>query len=238
MASVCFMFITPPHYTRYTHIFQPNVSTTVELVRHWTCGVPTFPSCLWQYVAGNQTRPSLRMLLHNLFIYLSKDWTILYLQAHVLCIVASACSSFSYNIHWHIFMFKPLQVKHSLSFGLLHCYCWIHKLFIPVSIFHLYQEESMKCSWNDCSLCTKGTAGVAIAGLLGAVRAQGRPMIDFPKQRIVVAGAGRSETLSILFHLVISIKLEYTHAKWFVATSVVIVLIITYELTYSVHKES
>ena len=62
-------------------------------------------------------------------------------------------------------------------------------------------------------MCTKGTAGVAIAGLLGAVRAQGRPMIDFPKQRIVVAGAGRSETLSILFHLVISIKLEYTHAK-------------------------
>jgi hypothetical protein len=40
-------------------------------------------------------------------------------------------------------------------------------------------------------LFTQGTAGVAIAGLLGAVRAQGRPMIDFPKQRIVVAGAGR-----------------------------------------------
>lgn len=39
--------------------------------------------------------------------------------------------------------------------------------------------------------CTQGTAGVAIAGLLGAVRAQGRPMIDFPKQKIVVAGAGR-----------------------------------------------
>ncbi|GJN07392.1 hypothetical protein PR202_ga25220 [Eleusine coracana subsp. coracana] len=36
----------------------------------------------------------------------------------------------------------------------------------------------------------QGTAGVAIAGLLGAVRAQGRPMLDFPKQRIVVAGAG------------------------------------------------
>ncbi|CAL5398199.1 unnamed protein product [Camellia sinensis] len=35
-----------------------------------------------------------------------------------------------------------------------------------------------------------GTAGVAIAGLLGAVRAQGKPMIDFPKQKIVVAGAG------------------------------------------------
>ncbi|KAJ4952198.1 hypothetical protein NE237_029030 [Protea cynaroides] len=36
----------------------------------------------------------------------------------------------------------------------------------------------------------QGTAGVAVAGLLGAVRAQGRPMIDFPKQKIVVAGAG------------------------------------------------
>ncbi|KAL0913494.1 hypothetical protein M5K25_016959 [Dendrobium thyrsiflorum] len=36
----------------------------------------------------------------------------------------------------------------------------------------------------------QGTAGVAIAGLLGAVRAQGRSMIDFPRQKIVVAGAG------------------------------------------------
>ncbi|XP_077235215.1 NAD-dependent malic enzyme 1 [Tasmannia lanceolata] len=36
----------------------------------------------------------------------------------------------------------------------------------------------------------QGTAGVAIAGLLGAVRAQGRLMIDFPKQKIVLAGAG------------------------------------------------
>ncbi|KAK1393778.1 Malic enzyme [Heracleum sosnowskyi] len=36
----------------------------------------------------------------------------------------------------------------------------------------------------------QGTAGVAIAGLLGAVRAQGKAMIDFPKQKIVVAGAG------------------------------------------------
>lgn len=41
------------------------------------------------------------------------------------------------------------------------------------------------------SFVLQGTAGVAIAGLLGAVRAQGRPMIDFPKQKIVVAGAGR-----------------------------------------------
>lgn len=44
----------------------------------------------------------------------------------------------------------------------------------------------------------QGTAGVAIAGLLGAVRAQGKPMIDFPKQKIVVAGAGRFDTFPVL----------------------------------------
>jgi malate dehydrogenase (decarboxylating) len=36
----------------------------------------------------------------------------------------------------------------------------------------------------------QGTAGVAIAGLLGAVRAQGRPISDFAKQKIIVSGAG------------------------------------------------
>lgn len=36
----------------------------------------------------------------------------------------------------------------------------------------------------------QGTAGVALAGLLGAVRAQGRPLADFPNQKIVVVGAG------------------------------------------------
>jgi malate dehydrogenase (decarboxylating) len=36
----------------------------------------------------------------------------------------------------------------------------------------------------------QGTAGVALAGLLGAVRAQGRPITDFVKQKIVVVGAG------------------------------------------------
>lgn len=46
--------------------------------------------------------------------------------------------------------------------------------------------------WSQSGM--KGTAGVAIAGLLGAVRAQGKPMIDFPKQKIVVAGAGRCDT--------------------------------------------
>lgn len=37
----------------------------------------------------------------------------------------------------------------------------------------------------------KGTAGVALAGLLGTVRAQGRPLSDFVNQKIVVVGAGR-----------------------------------------------
>lgn len=43
------------------------------------------------------------------------------------------------------------------------------------------------CMFNDD---IQGTAGVALAGLLGAVRAQGRPLTDFVKQKIVVAGAG------------------------------------------------
>ncbi|PNY15437.1 NADP-dependent malic enzyme [Trifolium pratense] len=49
--------------------------------------------------------------------------------------------------------------------------------------------EAVFTRWPN--VIVQGTAGVAIAGLLGAVRAQGRPMIDFPRQRIVVAGAGR-----------------------------------------------
>ncbi|XP_021904314.1 NAD-dependent malic enzyme 2, mitochondrial isoform X1 [Carica papaya] len=36
----------------------------------------------------------------------------------------------------------------------------------------------------------QGTAGVALAGLLGTVRAQGRPLSDFVNQKIVVVGAG------------------------------------------------
>lgn len=43
----------------------------------------------------------------------------------------------------------------------------------------------------------QGTAGVALAGLLSAVRAQGRPLTDFVKQKIVVVGAG-SAGLGIL----------------------------------------
>ncbi|KAF9602598.1 hypothetical protein IFM89_030204 [Coptis chinensis] len=43
------------------------------------------------------------------------------------------------------------------------------------------------CMFNDD---IQGTAGVALAGLLGATRAQGRPVCDFAKQKIVIAGAG------------------------------------------------
>lgn len=43
------------------------------------------------------------------------------------------------------------------------------------------------CMFNDD---IQGTAGVALAGLLGTVRAQGRPLTDFANQKIVVVGAG------------------------------------------------
>ncbi|KAG9135358.1 hypothetical protein Leryth_007130 [Lithospermum erythrorhizon] len=43
------------------------------------------------------------------------------------------------------------------------------------------------CMFNDD---VQGTAGVALAGLLGTVRAQGRPLTDFAKEKIVVVGAG------------------------------------------------
>ena len=61
----------------------------------------------------------------------------------------------------------------------------------------------------------QGTAGVAIAGLLGAVRAQGKPMIDFPKQKIVVAGAGRFDTSSALKLSLFCIRILYMAIEYY-----------------------
>lgn len=51
----------------------------------------------------------------------------------------------------------------------------------------LQRYRTKYCMFNDD---IQGTAGVALAGLLGTVRAQGRPLSDFVNQRIVVVGAG------------------------------------------------
>ncbi|KAL0428912.1 UNVERIFIED_CONTAM: NAD-dependent malic enzyme isoform, mitochondrial [Sesamum radiatum] len=51
------------------------------------------------------------------------------------------------------------------------------------------------CMFNDD---IQGTAGVALAGLLGTVRAQGLPLTDFANQKIVVVGAGRIGLGSLL----------------------------------------
>ncbi|KAF3327881.1 NAD-dependent malic enzyme isoform [Carex littledalei] len=55
--------------------------------------------------------------------------------------------------------------------------------------FETLQRYRQKfCMFNDD---IQGTAGVALAGLFGAVRAQGLPLKDIVKQKIVVVGAGR-----------------------------------------------
>ncbi|KAJ8450194.1 hypothetical protein Cgig2_033388 [Carnegiea gigantea] len=51
----------------------------------------------------------------------------------------------------------------------------------------LHRYRKRFCMFN---VDIQGTAGVVLAGLLGAVRAQGRPVTDFVKQKIVVVGAG------------------------------------------------
>ncbi|XP_047157368.1 NAD-dependent malic enzyme 59 kDa isoform, mitochondrial [Vigna umbellata] len=51
----------------------------------------------------------------------------------------------------------------------------------------LERYQKRFCMFNDD---IQGTAGVALAGLLGTVRAQGRPLTDFVNQKIVVVGAG------------------------------------------------
>ncbi|CAL5331136.1 unnamed protein product [Camellia sinensis] len=52
----------------------------------------------------------------------------------------------------------------------------------------LQRYQKRFCMFNDDM---QGTAGVALAGLLGTVRALGRPLTDFVNQKIVVVGAGR-----------------------------------------------
>ncbi|XP_031745785.1 NAD-dependent malic enzyme 59 kDa isoform, mitochondrial-like isoform X5 [Cucumis sativus] len=48
--------------------------------------------------------------------------------------------------------------------------------------------EAVHTCWPKAIV--QGTAGVALVGLLGTVRAQGRPLSDFVNQKIVVVGAG------------------------------------------------
>ncbi|GAU24933.1 hypothetical protein TSUD_311680 [Trifolium subterraneum] len=57
----------------------------------------------------------------------------------------------------------------------------------PKAIETLKPYRQRFCMFNDD---IQGTTGVALAGLLGTVRAQGRPLSDFVKQKIVIVGAG------------------------------------------------
>ncbi|CAL5331088.1 unnamed protein product [Camellia sinensis] len=50
----------------------------------------------------------------------------------------------------------------------------------------------------------QGTAGVALAGLLGTVRAQDLPLTDFVNQKIVVVGAGRGLVFLTWLHKAVS----------------------------------
>ncbi|CAL5331147.1 unnamed protein product [Camellia sinensis] len=50
----------------------------------------------------------------------------------------------------------------------------------------------------------QGTAGVALAGLLGTVRAQDLPLTDFVDQKIVVVGAGRGLVFLTWLHKAVS----------------------------------
>ncbi|KAG6521186.1 hypothetical protein ZIOFF_018252 [Zingiber officinale] len=64
------------------------------------------------------------------------------------------------------------------------------------------------CMFNDD---IQGTAGVALAGLLGSVRAQGRSLNDFMKQKIVVVGAGRYAKSMIVALVTYEIKSTKIH---------------------------
>ncbi|KAK6940978.1 Malic enzyme, NAD-binding [Dillenia turbinata] len=98
-----------------------------------------------------------------------------------------------------IVQFEDFQSK--WAFKLLQRYRNTYRMFnddVQTGTVAAMEPETVPWDWHG-PFCSKmdlflfrgmGTAGVAIAGLLGAVRAQGKPMIDFPKQKIVVAGAG------------------------------------------------
>ncbi|GLU00630.1 hypothetical protein SLE2022_179800 [Rubroshorea leprosula] len=66
----------------------------------------------------------------------------------------------------------------------------------------LKRYQKRFCMFNDD---IPGTAGVALAGLLGTVRAQGQPLADFVNQKIVVVGAG-SAGLGVLNMAVLTVS--------------------------------
>lgn len=59
----------------------------------------------------------------------------------------------------------------------------------------------------------QGTAGVALGGLLGAVRAMGRPIEDLVKCKIVVVGAGRYFDLQRILAFAISLSISAVSFK-------------------------
>ncbi|CAL5331149.1 unnamed protein product [Camellia sinensis] len=61
------------------------------------------------------------------------------------------------------------------------------KAIVQWAFERLQRYQKRLCMFNDD---IQGTAGVGLAGLLGTVRAQGRPLTDFVNQKIVVVGAG------------------------------------------------
>ncbi|CAL5382434.1 unnamed protein product [Camellia sinensis] len=65
----------------------------------------------------------------------------------------------------------------------------------------LQRYQKRFCMFNND---IQGTAGVALAGLLGTVRAQDLPLTDFVDQKIVVVGAGRGLVFLTWLHKAVS----------------------------------
>ncbi|CAL5331072.1 unnamed protein product [Camellia sinensis] len=65
----------------------------------------------------------------------------------------------------------------------------------------LQRYQKRFCMFNND---IQGTAGVALAGLLGTVRAQDLPLTDFVNQKIVVVGAGRGLVFLTWLHKAVS----------------------------------